>query len=310
MSYKVIKGKFVCLEKEFYGLFIVFYNENSSTVEDTVVAAGRSSFISTYSLDTNYEALINIINELLDDEEASFDMSKEIKSVISSFFNSFQTIPNLIELQSKIKDVLSKFLSAEVDVVINSEKRDSIQTFDIEASILKKKEEEKEKEFLDKYRIPPNTQVIDCFVVLSPIKGKPITEIKEGDLILCKIDDSNELGKSIALTYGLYTEDNKLRPSLGKVYRVFSEGGEVVVVISLKSDLMGIAREDEAVKVKYIEPEKIASKSKLVQKEKQKEEIRQKKEEEKKEQIKSETTLYITLVIFIILIAIIIMQIF
>lgn len=310
MSYKIIKGKFICFEKEFYGIFVVISNENNNIIEDITVGAGRSSFITTYSLETPYEGIINIINQLFDDEEASLDMSKEVKAVLSSFFSQFQTLPNLIEMQSQLREVLSKFLSADVDVVLVSEKKDSIQTVNIEENILKKKEEERKKEFLEKYKIPPNTQTIDCFIVLSPIKGKPIKEVKEGDLLLCKIDDSTDLGKSIASTYGLYTEDNKIRPSLGKVYKVFQEGGEIVVILTLKSDLMGIAREDEAVKVKYIEPDKIVSKQRIVQKEKEIKERKQKKEEEKKEQVKSETTLYIALVIFIILIAIIIMQFF
>jgi hypothetical protein len=197
-----------------------------------------------------------------------------------------------------------------VDVTLSIEKNEHFSTVDIEKEKAEEEKKSEEEERRNHYKIPGNAQVVDCFIVLSPIKGKPIRQIEEGDLVLCKLDDSTALGKDIASTYDLYGKDNRLKPSIGKVHKKFVEGNEVVIILQLTRNLMGMAREDEAVKVSYVEPQRIVSRREISHKKERREEFESQQKEFKKEQVKNEMFIYLSIGVFIIIIALILLLFF
>ncbi len=293
MENLLIKGKFICFEKEFYGLFLLYLNLKEKT-ENTQIAAGTSSFISTYSIETSGDKLLYIIEELLEDEEASLSKSRELKSLLLSQGIALkESLKDIGSLEKLLKEIFQNYLKAPVELSLTSEKVESFDLREVDQERIEKNQKAELEEERLKYKIPSGAEVIDCFAVLSPIKGKPIQEIQEGDLILSKIDDTSEKGSKIAENFQLYTENKKIKPVIGKVYRKFHEDKEMVLIINLGKNLVGFAREDETVKITYIEPDKIVSKVEQKKQENKKIQKEEKRATVKKEQIKNEMFVYI-----------------
>ncbi|HCL57156.1 MAG TPA: hypothetical protein DHW82_09150 [Spirochaetia bacterium] len=307
----ILKGKFICFEKEFYGLFLISVDSDSS--EDAyMVAAGGSSFISTYSIDMDIEKMTQTIRELLDDGEATLDKSKEIKALLAANISQIRENikSNTMQLTEVLTNILKNYLKSTVEITVTFEKAKDFQALDLEKEKEEKEKKEEDTETRLKYKIPANSSVIDCFIVLSPIKGKFIKEVKEGDLVLSKIDDTTEQGKKIAELYNLYTTNNKLKPVIGKVLKKFSENAEVIMTLQLTKDLIGLSREDASVKVSFIEPDKIISKRKVQEKQKQLEQRQLHSEEIKIEKRKNQTLFYLGVGLFIVFVIIIISVVF
>lgn len=309
MDNLLIKGKFICFEKEFYCLFLI-YLDFLNNKEDILVAAGRSSFISTYLVETNPEKLVQIISELINDEEASIEKSKEIRSLFEANMDaikkSVSQTSHMGDMEKFFSELLKNYIQASVEIAISLEKTDSFKIVDVEKQKEELDQKEKDSEFRYHYKIPSNATIIDCFVVLSPIKGKSIQEINEEDLVLVKIDDSNEKGQDTAIRYGLYTEDKKLKPIIGKVYHKISENKEIVFILELAKNLIGMTREDEAVKVSVIDREKIVSRNELNKNQNRSEEQKILNIETKKEKKKNEFIIYLGVGIFIFILTVII----
>lgn len=293
MENLLVKGKFICFEKEFYGLFLLYLDLKTKT-EKAQIAAGGSSFISTYSIETSGDKLLYIIEELLEDEEASLSKSREIKSLLLSQGVALnESLKDIGSLEKLLKAILQNYLKAPVELSLSSEKVENFDLREVDQERIEKDQKAQAEEERIKYKIPSGAEVIDCFAVLSPIKGKPIQEIREGDLILSKIDDTTEKGAKIAENFHLYTENKRIKPVIGKVYQKFHEDKEIVLIINLGKNLAGFAREDETVKITYIEPDKIVSKVEQKKQVSQKIKKEEKKTAVKKEQIKSEMFVYI-----------------
>lgn len=293
MENLLVKGKFICFEKEFYGLFLL-YLDLKTKAEKAQIAAGGSSFISTYSIETSGDKLLYIIEELLEDEEASLSKSREIKSLLLSQGVALnESLKDIGSLEKLLKAILQNYLKAPVELSLSSEKVENFDLREVDQERIEKDQKAQAEEERIKYKIPSGAEVIDCFAVLSPIKGKPIQEIREGDLILSKIDDTTEKGAKIAENFHLYTENKRIKPVIGKVYQKFHEDKEIVLIINLGKNLAGFAREDETVKITYIEPDKIVSKVEQKKQVSQKIKKEEKKSAVKKEQIKSEMFVYI-----------------
>lgn len=303
----LIKGKFICFEKEFFGLFMIFMDYDIPE-EKIIVAAGKSSFISTYSIDANPEKLIEIMQSLLEDEEASLEKSREIRAIFQAQINLIKESlkANLGNLEVTLSEILKKHLESNVEISLNIDCVENFNFVDVEQEKQTKEKSDQEIEKRQLYKIPAEAKIVDCFAVLSPIKGKPITEIKEGDLILAKIDDTSELGKNIAQNYHLYSENKRLKPVIGRVHKRFMENNEILMVLQLAKDLMGLSREDASVKVTYVDAEKIVSKKETINKAERQQEMQEQRKELKIEKIKNESTIYVGLIIFIVVVAIII----
>lgn len=306
----ILKGKFICFEKEFYGIFLIaFERKAENTLNDIVVAAGRSSFISTYSVEAQADKIMNTIQELIDDEEASIEMSKEIRSLLESRIDMLleKLHSGITEIDNIFKELFQSYIKAEVEVSFSLEKSDHFKMVDVEREKEEQDKKAEEAEMRLQYKIPSNTTLVDCFIVLSPIKGKFIKEIQENELVLCKLDDSTTLGKSIAENYKLYGENQRLKPSIGKVYKKFYENNEVVMILRLTNDLMAIAREDEAVKVSVVEANKIVSKREVQEKKVKREERQEQIIENKREQTQNEMLIYLSAGVFVVVVALLLL---
>lgn len=305
MEKTILKGKYVCFEEESYGIFLIAIEEETGAEEQIITAAGESSFISTYSVESSWQDLLEIIKELVEDEEASIEMGRDIAALLKAHLPEIREKLNssIGELDFFLKELFENYLKSQVSVSLSKEKSENFEAVDLAAEKAIQKEKERLEEEREHYKIPSNCQVVECFAVLSPIKGTPIKEIQERDLVLCRIDDSSELGKNIASIHGLYTQDQRLKPSIGKVEGKFYEGNEVVLTLRLKRDLIGMAREDDAVKVTYVEPKKIISKQEVLEQKQRKVLNKQNFEEQKKEQAKNEMYFYLAVGLAVVLLA-------
>ena len=302
----LIKGKFVCFEKEFYGLFLLYLSFDDDQ-EGILAAAGSSSFISTYSVDADVEKFVGVVREILDDGEASLDKSREIKALLEAQVPGIKKAvkESIMTLEAHLKDLFKNYLDGAVDVSVGLQRTESYNFVDVEREKEESMQKEQEDAFRFRYKIPPDAKVVGCYPVLSPIKGKSIKEIKEGDLVLSKIDDTEPLGRQIAESYHLYTKERKLKPVIGKTHARISEKGEIVLVLKLASDLIGLAREDEAVKISYISPENIIPRKDLNKKEEKQKENTLIQGERKREQMRNEVSIYLAVGVFIIILAMI-----
>ncbi len=300
----LLKGKFVCFEKEFYGIFLIFIDPEMSN-EEYIVAAGSSSFISTYSVELNGDQCIEVIKELMDDGEASSQKSKEIKGFLQGQIDTIKRSlkEGFMKLEETLIDLFKNYINASVEIALAIDRVDSFPKIEMEREREEKEIREKDQEFRKKYKIPHDVNIIECFPILSPIKGKLIKEIEEGELVLTKIDDTNPLGQQIARDYNLYSKDQTLKPVVGKTYSKYHDGDDFVIILQLAPDLFGLAREDEAVKITCVKPENIIQKVDKAREKIKIKEYENEKKTNKKEQVKNEMFIYVSVGILVIVLA-------
>ncbi len=91
--------------------------------------------------------------------------------------------------------------------------------------------------------------VLKGTLVLSPIKGKHIGSLVEGDRILVSIVDSNPKAAEVLKAFKAYDEEGNISPIPGRVIASSKENGYIVHVIVAKGIYVKIFEEEENIKV-------------------------------------------------------------
>jgi hypothetical protein len=92
--------------------------------------------------------------------------------------------------------------------------------------------------------------IINCSLILSPIKGKEISRLAAGDRIRINIVDSNPKAVTVAEAFGAYRE-GKFSPISGRVKSIemVPDSGYIIYVVIAKGVLGKIVEEEDNIKV-------------------------------------------------------------
>jgi len=256
-NYIILKGRFKAVDTNTYGIFIIFINEEIKEVENMIAIA--SHYSSLYDIDPHLpwysfeENLVNIkwkgdiaVNISLDlqhymESSLEHDRGNELYFLIKN--------NDELKIESLLQAILIKPLSDRniiIETVSEFVTKKAIQMIREERN---KPKNEKvitaEKQFDTDKGILLNVDLI-----LAPVSGIPIFELKKGDKIMVRINDRTSRGKYYIDKLGARVNGNII-PVPAEVTNISkNENKEYSIICKLEEGIFGKAIEAEQVKLK------------------------------------------------------------
>lgn len=103
--------------------------------------------------------------------------------------------------------------------------------------------------------IPEGSTVLDYQLILSPVTGTPISELKIGDVILVKIIPDTEEAVSIIQNMSLKDDSGIIHPCPATIVDLIKRENGTEIIVKIQENVYGRYLEEEAnIKVKMYEP--------------------------------------------------------
>lgn len=272
-TYGVIKARFKALGTNTFGLVFISFNLLSKSLEKIQVAS--SHFSSIYENNPQmpwYDFEERIIN-IKWKGEYSISITNDIQKAVDYELKSKERTEEIVYFLSKnatpkIAEFLQSVLQRptgdrNVTVDLETEMVSQEEAEEVSIKRMKKESERKaqqaqqtSKQEIDEFNLPPNSIVLETSLVLSPITGVPIYELKPGDKVLTRITEKSQRGQYFKELLGSVTpQSTEEKPIPSTVEQVKVVGKNYVILSSIGPGIYGKAIEEDNVKVKKYEGE-------------------------------------------------------
>jgi hypothetical protein len=274
-SYKdvyVLKARFA--SSTLHGAFLVFYNGIYNKLIDSLVLVVSTYMTKTIDTATDWKIFEKDILEVLSTGEHDTHFETLVKNRFYDGFNlsfcaeltRFLQSDNGIAVERALQKLTQFILNVQrIDIKVDSQHISSLdmETYSasskkIDPSSLRKQEEPREAAPAPGQEAPEEVSegqegvklIMNCALMLSPIKGKDIARIEPGDRIRVSIADSNPKCISVAKALNAY-EDGELRPITARVKSIKPNpgGGYTIFGIVARGIYARIVEEEANIKV-------------------------------------------------------------
>lgn len=283
--YTIVKARFKAIDTNTFGLIIIFLNNNLKVAENISVIA--SHFSSLYETDPKgtWADMEERIFSLKWKGEFATSISRDIQTYIESTLRDvrIEELYNFIKSNavSKIENLFFTLLmkpigEKNIHVEVSWEKvsaeeiqqvKDERESRDSgEASSTPQEAPASEDAALvEEFQLEEGSVVLDINLILAPVSGIPIFELKRGDRIMVKIDPSTNKGKYfIDLLNAMH--DSEVVPIPCVVHGVkVNKFNEFSILVKIGEGIFGKVIETEPVKLKKYDPEADKAKSQNTQ---------------------------------------------
>jgi hypothetical protein len=277
-SYKdIITLKIKFTSSSIYGAILAFVNEVQYKILDTLVIVSNDYLIDNIVNNQdwkNFEKEISSASANITD----FRLINEIKDKFERGFNTAvcNSVIKLIEKGDSIQlsHVMQKFVQdgmglTRVDISIEYQKISSLE-MELESQVTRKIDTRMAGSPSDAKPEPAKAEsavaegdepkpgsngikaIIRASLILSPIRGKHIAELKIGDRVLVSLVEMNDQTKSIAKAFNAYNqEEGRILPIPARVksLRLVDGAGYKIYVVIAKGILGQIIEEEKNIKV-------------------------------------------------------------
>ena len=201
-NYLILKGRFKAVETNTYGLFIIFFNDYTGTLDNLMAIASHYSSLHDidphlpwYMIEENITDLrwkgdiaVNISIDLQNYMESGLDRDRG-SELFSCIKNNNDTRTDSLLQALLIKPLGDRNIN--IEIVSELITKESMQNIRIERDKPKAKESP-EKQTLTTTK---ESSTVDVDLVLAPVSGVPIYELQVGDKIVVKPVDSTTRGR-------------------------------------------------------------------------------------------------------------------
>lgn len=218
----IVKARFRADNLDLYGQMIIVLTNDGAPESSNVIISSNSE---TYNMElhTNWDAYEEFIADLkwkgsLDiglttSLTSSFDGLQADTRAYKTFYKSVKEY-NYNELDVQLHDMISIVLH-EHDILLESviqeitpEEYSLVKNNRKVAAPTKSKQSDPSADFMEAENISDDAIILQAKAVLSPVKGKPIYNLKIGDKIMIKITDSSPRQNAYIKLMGLIDESN------------------------------------------------------------------------------------------------------
>ncbi|NPV39431.1 hypothetical protein BREVNS_1714 [Brevinematales bacterium NS] len=265
-NYLVIKGRFKATASSSYGLFLIFMDNVTKNTDKIETVASHFSTVYDTNINMPWSELQDMITKLRWKGEFATSLTHDVQATLEDLFQPGTgrgpDIWNAIKkaMVNKAANFFEEFLArptgdkgVKVELAI-----ETITKSDIE-NVKKMREE---RDMLNNLNIqnqakPTQTEpkleesavVLDVSLVLSPISGVPIYELKEGTKIFIKITEQTSRGQYFNDLLGA-NEGGEILPVPATVKKVSKEGKIYTVLVEIGPGIYGKSIDEDTVKVK------------------------------------------------------------
>lgn len=272
-AYGVIKARFKAVSTNTFGLVFISFNLLSKSLEKIQVASSHFSSIYENNPQMPWHDFEEKIINIKWRGEYSISITNDIQKAIDFELKSKERLDEIIyfitkNASPKIAEFLQNVLqrptgdrNVAVDLEIETVSQEEVEEVNVKR--MKKDAEKKvqqaqqtSKQDVDEFNLPPNSIVLESSLVLSPITGVPIYELKPGDKVLTRITEKTQRGQYFKELLGaINPQTNEERPIPSTVEQVKVVGKSYVVLTSIGPGVYGKSIEEDNVKVKKYEGE-------------------------------------------------------
>jgi len=272
----IIKGRFKALATSSYGLFIVFIDNGTKNVEKFDIVSSHFSTLYENNIGMPWSEMEEIIAKLKWKGEYATSLTHDIQASIEDLFQPgtgrIQDIwANIKKAQlGKVGAIFDEIMARPSgDKGVKSEIAiESVMRSDIEDA----RRLRRERENMEMFNSPqPQLQqpqenaagassqfdasavVLEVALVLSPLSGIPIYDLKEGDKIMVKISEQSSRGQYFIDLLNASNE-NEIIPIPATVVSVVKEGKIFTVMATIGPSIFGKSIDEDTVKVKKYDP--------------------------------------------------------
>ncbi len=273
-----LKGSFIVDSKGMYGIFYILLDTKTNQYEklNLLVSHYRTSLDEAFSGENWANASWGAIEDFINHSRYKGDYAdKQTQDIQESIENKLQSADiEIIVDFVKAKDIGSldqKFYEffrkavGEAAIAfgfafekitqheIRQREAEKQAIYDEQQQVIAEQKSQFEQA---KQQIPSDGAIIDISLVLAPVSGKPIDDLKVGDVIMIRLDYNTPKGRYFA-NFLEIVRDDKILPIPGKVEKI-EKGptGEHFVLTKIQDGIYGRLTESEPVKIKLFDPAK------------------------------------------------------
>ncbi|MDI6786077.1 MAG: hypothetical protein QMD92_05140 [bacterium] len=214
----IAKGRFACKTEKLFGLFLIQANNTTKELEKLEVIVTRNALLCQCDVDSNWDKFERVINSVSvrKSELSNRNMSKLHHGIID-LFNSEEKANIFILLGSNDVDKLKGILSVKIGKTLDDPNIEMVLSIDqmtgsekpftggkglSEIDGLGKKD-------IGKQGIDTSASkiILQTALVLSPVSGVLVSELKSGDRVAAKIIDTTGIGQYLAELMGANRKD-------------------------------------------------------------------------------------------------------
>jgi len=284
-----LKINFACSDVNKYGLVVIFLNYQTFAMKKIFCVSSKNNQICNekahssweHFLSTVLEATYSDINDITSTSQVASNLEREMTPAIMNVICEKISSKDDHSLHIQFEKIISfVFKSLQTDIQINYEKTSSIMVDDV-VSASKSQIENKSKENItttkkssadfikgdttaikmDQELVAQGNSLIGCKLVLSPIKGKYMSQLIPGDIVKVKIIDKSPRAMAVAEKLGL-TLGGKMTSTDAKIISITKlETGWLIYTI-ISKNLVGKVVEEEEVKVYTLDEDDLQKKGK------------------------------------------------
>lgn len=260
-----------------HGAFLIHYNHMSFKINNIFVAVGPSYTVQSIDAGDDWRVFEKAIQSYIDTGEQDDILSRSLRDKLTHSFsflfigdlNKYLKANNDISLNRMFQKVIQDSLglqrveanmmyqpisSLEMELFSTSARKLDQQIIDSQKTkdetIAQPVEEEKPVSSEPKVGQDGVKLIINCSLILSPIKGKDISKLLPGDRVKINIVDSNPKAVTVAEAFDAY-KDNKFQPIIGRVKSIqqVQGSGYLIYAVIAKGIIAKIIEEEDNIRV-------------------------------------------------------------
>jgi hypothetical protein len=255
--YSILKGRFKAGDTNTYGLFVIYLHERQQKVKNLIIIASHYSSLFDNDPRTPWHEFEDVVVNMKWKGDITKNLTQDLQNyLISSLeldrgYELLQYVKNLqqTKMEALLESLLMKPLSDRNIIIDTDSEYVSQYTIDTvrEERDSRKRESSRSGQASGAGR---EKDIIEVELVLAPVSGTPLLELKAGDVIMVKVTEKGTRGNYYIDFLGTRV-DGDIIPTPAEVVDV-SKGsdGSYTVLCKLEEDLLGRAIETEQVKIK------------------------------------------------------------
>ncbi len=278
-NYLVIKGRFKATASSSYGLFVIFIDNITKNSDKIDVVASHFSTVYDSNISMPWSELQDMITKLRWKGEYATSLTHDVQATLedlfqpgtgrgpdiwsaikkgtinkaANFFEEFLARPTG-DKGIKVELSIETITKSDIENVKRMrEERDMVNSLTIQNNQQPSPKEES--------KLEESAVVLDVSLVLSPISGVPIYELKEGTKIFIKITEQTSRGQYFNDLLGA-SVDGEILPVPATVQKVSKEGKIYTVLVEIGPGIYGKSLDEDTVKVKLYDSNQDKRKSK------------------------------------------------
>jgi len=261
-----VKGRFKAGTQNLFGILSIQFDQNGGILNNNIVITSFSD-IYNISTDESWKKFEDTVTQykwkgtyntsLTNSLQAQLEKLKQDTSYNEQLF-SFVSTADDSGVSISIYDLLNRILHDKqllLDTRIEKVSRDIV----IETKMKKNTEEAENKAETARtasFAYGKDAQVISASPILSPVKGKPIYDLRIGDRIMIKPDASNQTAQHFIELYHLRL-DNRVKPVPAEIVDIKAESktSPIEIICRINQSYYAKCFEDERqVKLRIYDP--------------------------------------------------------